>query len=527
MDINELATRFNDRFRGLKRAHGVYRILEKTDAGSKTKGTARTVSEPVTDTVWRDHLSGTVGVGIVPIDDDASCRWGAVDIDVYDGLNIQEIEQALSEAGMPLVLCRTKSGGVHAFLFLSGAMPASLVRAHLARAAVVIGHPSAEIFPKQTELGGPTDVGNWLNMPYFGGDKTDRYAIVKGNRLTAEAFLEYAKSVEADLSEETLRAWIAAADAAVVKQRSDDYKDCEDLLDGMPPCLRRACLDGISEGNRNKIIFNLAIYAQRRWGKDVSDKVMRINNAFCCPPLHDAEIKASVRSAIRKSGKYKYTCADPALRKNCDRAACKLCRYSGCNGGGEDLGVDMADLQKIDSDPPVWYVTINGRRCSFNDETVLADQKTFAKFAIKKINFVPGDIDPDSWRATINELLENIEIVSAPQDASVSGLLLTLTEEFCADTAPAAELADILNGAVFKDEKFYYFRPADLSKFLDTRRFQKRNEINWIWSTLRQSGAEERTGSFYGKRTKYWAMPRSAFTEQTENAKQRVPDGDF
>jgi len=82
---------------------------------------------------------------------------------------------------------------------------------------------------------------------------------------------------------------------------------------------------------------------------------------------------------------------------------------------------------------------------------VLADQKTFAKFAIKKINFVPGDIDPDSWRETINELLENIEIVSAPQDASVSGLLLTLTEEFCADTAPAAELADILNGAVFKD----------------------------------------------------------------------------
>jgi hypothetical protein len=32
--------------------------------------------------------------------------------------------------------------------------------------------------PLQEKLLTDNDVGNWLNMPYFGGKETDRYAII-------------------------------------------------------------------------------------------------------------------------------------------------------------------------------------------------------------------------------------------------------------------------------------------------------------------------------------------------------------
>ena len=40
-----------------------------------------------------------------------------------------------------------------------------------------LGFAGSEIFPKQDALAKPEDKGNWLNMPYFGGDATDRYGI--------------------------------------------------------------------------------------------------------------------------------------------------------------------------------------------------------------------------------------------------------------------------------------------------------------------------------------------------------------
>jgi hypothetical protein len=100
----------------------------------------------------------------VPITEDGTCQWGSIDVDSYDD-NPTLIASA-TEAG--LVPCRSKSGGLHLFLFLAEAMAAAEVQAALAALRDRLDLPeSTELFPKQTTLG-EGDHGNWLCMPYLG-----------------------------------------------------------------------------------------------------------------------------------------------------------------------------------------------------------------------------------------------------------------------------------------------------------------------------------------------------------------------
>ena len=82
---------------------------------------------------------------------------------------------------LPLVPCMTKSGGVHLFLFTKEPIPAFKLQNKLEEIAASMGRTGDEIFPKQYEWSKQQpqekQTGNWLNMPYFSGNDTTRYAI--------------------------------------------------------------------------------------------------------------------------------------------------------------------------------------------------------------------------------------------------------------------------------------------------------------------------------------------------------------
>ena len=53
----------------------------------------------------------------------------------------------------------------------------------------VLGYGGSEVFPKQTELKSKDDTGNFLNLPYFNGDNTTRYAFDRmGEAVNLEGF---------------------------------------------------------------------------------------------------------------------------------------------------------------------------------------------------------------------------------------------------------------------------------------------------------------------------------------------------
>ena len=73
---------FPSLFQGRDDAFGIY-LIEETAQG-KVQGRAYTKEEPVTQKQWTEHLSGKVGLGIIPIRTDGTCSWGAIDVDEYE-----------------------------------------------------------------------------------------------------------------------------------------------------------------------------------------------------------------------------------------------------------------------------------------------------------------------------------------------------------------------------------------------------------------------------------------------------------
>ena len=180
------AQRFLDLFLGSQGAHGQTDVLGRQRNG-KQEARYEIVRAPLTVDLVQDHLDGKLGVGSIPIDETNHCRFGALDIDDYN-LDLPVLLAKIKRFKLPLVLCRSKSGGAHLFLFLSEKVPASEVRDRLAEFASVLGWGNCEIFPKQEELLAERgDVGNFINLPYQNAKHTTRYALQRnGNSLELE-----------------------------------------------------------------------------------------------------------------------------------------------------------------------------------------------------------------------------------------------------------------------------------------------------------------------------------------------------
>ena len=50
---------------------------------------------------------------------------------------------------LPLIVCRSKSGGAHVFLFTKENIPASLMQSKLKEMAIILGYEGSEIFPNK------------------------------------------------------------------------------------------------------------------------------------------------------------------------------------------------------------------------------------------------------------------------------------------------------------------------------------------------------------------------------------------
>ena len=91
------------------------------------------------------------------------------------------------------MVCRSKSGGAHVYCFLKEKAPAADMQDKLREIAAGLGYGGVEIFPKQREvLVDRGDIGSWLNMPYFEGDGSMRYAFdQKAEALSLTNFISF------------------------------------------------------------------------------------------------------------------------------------------------------------------------------------------------------------------------------------------------------------------------------------------------------------------------------------------------
>lgn len=146
------AERFLALFVGSDEAHGIYnpQTAHKNPKSGKTeiKGSAATLVGPATKELWQAHLRGEISLGIIPIRSDGTSYWGCIDVDDYT-VNLAALVAKIERLKLPLVVCRSKSGGGHVFLFLAEPQPARAVQEVLRNLADELGLSGCEIFPKQ------------------------------------------------------------------------------------------------------------------------------------------------------------------------------------------------------------------------------------------------------------------------------------------------------------------------------------------------------------------------------------------
>ena len=143
--------KFENIFTGLTVAYGQYQKGDRSENG-KQKGKAFIVRKKVTKELWDNHIKGVgPALGIIPITEKNECKWGCIDIDEYN-FNHKTLITNIRKLKFPLVVCRSKSGGAHVFLFTKDYVPAIKMQTTLKKMAKSLGYEGSEIFPKQTEI---------------------------------------------------------------------------------------------------------------------------------------------------------------------------------------------------------------------------------------------------------------------------------------------------------------------------------------------------------------------------------------
>lgn len=503
--MSELAERFQQRFSGLDRAYGVYNVKGSAEKGAKHIGSAQTFREAPTLGLWEAHLDGTQGLGIVPIRDDQTVLFGAVDIDVYKGLDHKEMADKILKWDLPLIVCKTKSGGAHLYLFCREPIPAELVRKKLMEWSVQLGFSGVEVFPKQTRLAGLNDIGNWINMPYFGArsatgklkDRGSRHAVWDKDALTAEQFLEVADKLAVDM--EALQSLHVPTDG-----------DFDDLLKEAPPCLQALMRrGGISHGGRNNGLFNIGVYLRKRFGEGEWEQHLdNYNQAMISPALGHKEVASVVKSVNRKA--YEYKCADQPICDVCNRQIC-LSRAFGIGTAEGDPGVVFGQLIKIETAPVTWIWDIDGARIEL-ETAELTDQGRFHHRVIEELNKWPARVKPNKWAELVRSYLETCEVQHVPEDARPEGQMWFYLEQYCTQQARARNREELLQRKPWTHSGRVYFSGPAFYQYLSKQGIRINARTLWVW--LRERGAETQFWNIKGKGVNVWSVP--AFDEQTE-----------
>jgi len=277
-----LEEEFAHRFAGLRHGYSVFTPTKEKREDGKAKGKYVTISQTLNQkelqAIWREHLKGEKGLGIVPIDENNTCVWGAIDIDEFS-VDLKGLAKKLKKFKLPLAVTRSKSGGAHVFLFVFDPVPASNMQRKLRQIAAAIGFGQSEIFPKQTKLllerG---DRGSSLNMPYFGGEDSTGYGFSStGKVLSPKEFIEYVDGLV--LTEEEL-------------EKLEVTPALEELewIDQAPPCLEHLIAQGFPKGMRNSGLFNVGVFLRKKFPDDWESRLEQINHMHFTPPLSAQEV---------------------------------------------------------------------------------------------------------------------------------------------------------------------------------------------------------------------------------------------
>lgn len=401
---------FSALFRGHPEVYGVHVPEPHAKEGEKAQGKSFTKTEKVIEDLYLKHLHGEQSLGIAPLTPDGNVYFVAIDVDVYP-LNPLKYLKVIEKAAFPLVAFRSKSGGLHLYMFFSEPVPVTKVMPLINIIRHLLALPSdTEVFPKQLRLTGGSS-GNWINIPFFNFSETKRYAYnQKGQQLELEDALKLAMSSRVTLNQ--LKELIKALPLSLA-----------------PPCLQTIFLSGGADaGERNIFLFNCAVYSKDRFGEDFGENLHALNKKLDSP-LDYTELDTSIVSSHNKKD-YTYQCKNSILTSYCDKDICRTREHGIDSTGISNLTYE--DLVQINTSSPQYIWTVNGSKMNFFSESELINQTKFRELCLRQLHKIPKRMTDVEWAKILNRALENV-IVKVPDiadDMSFDSLWVMKVGEF-------------------------------------------------------------------------------------------------
>jgi len=277
----------------------------RTDAWGKLEGYC--VKEEVTEEHYSRHLEGSVSLGIYPLLDDVTCYFFGIDLDRFSQEEAIKITSEFHRAGIPVYPARRKSKEFHLYGFAWDKFEARklrralnflldnspTVREVLERSGKEGLTVEAKIFPKQDELSPQTPLGNYINLPCFGGERPfiDR----NGSPVPLDKFLRAIKLIPEEAIEKVLEKVPPASTPVQAQRRPSSVKKSP----RHPPCIENI-LKGLKMGNRDEGAFALARhYLDQNYEPDEVEKILLEWDKLNDPPLGDKLIRDKVKSATK------------------------------------------------------------------------------------------------------------------------------------------------------------------------------------------------------------------------------------
>jgi hypothetical protein len=474
-------------FSGNEKNYGEH-IYNFNGEGKENGSNSTITNKLLTQVQYKDHLEGKKGLGIIPIKADSNCLFGVIDIDLYENLNMYI--SAIEKNNLPLVPFRSKSGGLHLYMFLKNPVAAKSLIDLLSKFVFLLGldilvkqklNKMVEIFPKQIKIQ-ENNPGNWINAPYYNAEKTKQYAIKDGKPLSLDDAI------------------------FLIRERQTTIGAAVDLIKELPfndgpPCLETINVLNILERNsgRNNYLFSCGVYLKKKDEDIWQQRLQDINNSLP-ESIDQKELDGTIIQSLNKKD-YIYKCNDTPCVDFCRKNICKKREFGIGKEDGYFSELIYGKLFQIKINEPYyeWQVKVNEadefKLLRFRNEDEIIKQDAFLRLCFRELHILPAQLKKNVWFALVNQCLKELEIkdVDKNDDTSPFAIFKSIFIEFIADKAKAQNKEQILQRRVFFDEELqlYCFRVTDLIVYLYTVknfRYYTPQEIHGILRDLKVKG---------------------------------------
>ena len=472
--------KFIKAFTGLKRDFGAA-DLKKTKI-DPTTGKLRPVygwsHRELTEKDYLDHLNGEQSIGVQPCDDNSLAQFGAIDIDdkqhSYSNFPYKKYLDIIAQYKLPIIPVKSKSGGLHLYLFLKEPAKAVFVRGILEKFLFVLKlPPNIEIYPKQTELGqepdGTWNNGQFINLPYY--NKTERVGFnLDGTTFTFDQFVDVveANTYSADELEEF----------AMEHMKHVLTGGGEEFSDG-PPCLAILTKDKLTDG-RDRFLYNYAVFAKKKYPDNWEQMVVAAPNKYFKSDSNgivdwsEEKTKKKLKSWSRNIKGY--TCNEDPIHAVCLKAECRGRKFGYLSDKRKSFPA-LTGLQKITYPEPEYTFNVTLEDGQTTKEVRAKNIKQIIELDnIRAIigataDKVPPKIKQDEFQDILDNLFPPKMITSPPKGTTPDELLHQYVLQYL--NGPKAEThAAFKTGAVLIENNEAFFGYSDFFNSLKNKEWK-------------------------------------------------------